>query len=55
MIRWLSFNEESTDPWTGDMDSVHRAMDLFHTFFNRKIIHYFQKITGALDFYKKHP
>jgi hypothetical protein len=34
---------------------IHGRVDLFHHFFNRKLIHKFQKITGALDFLQKHP
>jgi hypothetical protein len=34
---------------------VHGRVDLFHLFFNRKLIHKFQKITEALDFYKNTP
>jgi hypothetical protein len=43
------------DLWTDAVDSVHHAMDIFHTFFIRKLIHYFWKIAGALDFYKNTP
>jgi hypothetical protein len=34
---------------------VHGCVDLFHHFFNRKLIHKFQKIAGAMDFYKNTP
>jgi hypothetical protein len=37
------------------VDSVHETMDLFHGFFNRKIIWLFQKIAGTWYFYKNTP
>jgi hypothetical protein len=33
------FNEVSMDPWTGRHGPGLRTVDLFHRFFNRKIIH----------------
>jgi hypothetical protein len=37
------------------VDSVHETVDLFHRFFNRKIIWLFQKIAGNWYFYKNTP
>jgi hypothetical protein len=37
------------------MDSVHETVDLFHGFFNRKIIWLFQKIADTWYFYKNTP
>jgi hypothetical protein len=37
------------------VDSVHETVDLFHGFFNRKIIRLFQKIAGIWYFYKNTP
>jgi hypothetical protein len=34
------------------VDSDHETVDLFHGFFNRKIIRLFQKIVGTRYFYK---
>jgi hypothetical protein len=40
------------DRATATVDSVHESVVIFHTFYNRKLIHYFWKIVGALDFCK---
>jgi hypothetical protein len=40
------------DPWTGAVDSVHRAVDTIYTFSYTKIICLFQKFAGAMQFCK---
>jgi hypothetical protein len=37
------------------VDPVHQTIDPVYAFFNTKIIHYFWKITRALEFYKNTP
>jgi hypothetical protein len=51
VIQRLSFNEEFVDQWTGVVDSVHHAMNLFHAFFNRKINPKFWKLAETQEFY----
>jgi hypothetical protein len=45
-------------PWTrapAAVDPVHETMDLFHVFYNRKIIHKSVETPGSLYFYRKDP